>query len=355
MRETFAISVPIGSYHPLLHDCLASLSIQTPAPAIAVLDASDDPRVSNVLDKFNDILTYRRSGPDNGQADAIRTGWDNINGEILGWLNADDALYPGALQKAASHFHKFPDTDVFYGNSTIIDDNNITRGYYWSVEPPSERLLSGCTIAQPSCFFRRSAVDQIGGLDTTLHYTMDWDLWTRLWLSGARFNFSEDVLSRILWSRKAKTGGYGKKRRLELNRIIDANANTVGKIKSRLGFGLHHLLEYATPPSTAKYIRRIFRKNRPQIFGMDRTGAVLSRASIPLAHYSSDEKSGFAVSIDGQAPHCMLAVGGSSIFVETPGEHLIPFESPASAGDVKTLTIENKGKKPVYFDGVVWQ
>ncbi|MHA7871067.1 MAG: glycosyltransferase [Hyphococcus sp.] len=355
MTVTFAISVPIGSYHPLLRDCLTSLSVQTPLPAVAALDASGDPRVAEVLDEFDSILAYRQSGPDGGQADAIQKGWDNVDGEILGWLNADDALYPDALEKARYQFQHFPETDVFYGNSTIINDDGVTNGYYWSVEPPSDHLLAGCIIAQPSCFFRRDKVEEIGGLDTTLHYTMDWDLWTRLLKSGARFEFSVDVFSRVLWSRDAKTGGYGKTRRRELNRIIDANANTVRKVKSRLGFGLHHLFEYATPPSIAKKIRRIGQKRRRQIFGMDRTGAVRNRATIPLVHYDTTGKSGIAVVIDGPTPHCLLSIGDSTMLVDTSGEHTISFASPIRTGEVKTLAIENKSERPLYFDGAMWR
>ena len=52
---------------------------------------------AEAVDQFSDLVAYRRAGPDGGQSDAIIEGWDNLSGDILGWLNADDALYPGAL------------------------------------------------------------------------------------------------------------------------------------------------------------------------------------------------------------------------------------------------------------------
>ncbi len=210
---SFVISVPIGAYHPLLRDCLKSLAIQTPRPLVAVLDASGDPRVGEAVAEFSDLVAYHRTGPDGGQSDAIIEGWDNISGDILGWLNADDTLYPGALAEAAKQFSGAPDTDLFYGHSVIINDDDVIEGYHWAVEPPSDMILAGDIISQPSCFFRRSRLEEIGGLDRDLHYTMDWDIWVRFWRAGAKFAYTENVLSRVLWSSDAKTGGFNRQRR----------------------------------------------------------------------------------------------------------------------------------------------
>ena len=235
MTARFAISVPIGAWHPLLDDCLASLTGQGGRAEIAVLDASGDRQVSALLDRYKDHFAYRRAGPDKGQSDAIIEGWRNTNAPLLGWLNADDALYPGALAAAAEKFAAEPSLDLVYGDSTIIDDAGAYKGYHWAVRPPGEDILTGCTISQPSCFFKRDAVERVNGLDVDLHYTMDWDLWVRLWRAGAQFGFLDSVLSRVLWSDEAKTGGFNAQRRAELERIIGANAGLLAKTRSRVG------------------------------------------------------------------------------------------------------------------------
>ncbi len=319
MTPTIAIAVPIGAYHPLLRDCLASLAAQTPRPVISTLDASRDPRAAAVIDEFQQLIAYRRVGPDSGQTAAILEGWEKAPGDILGWLNADDALYPGALSIVAARFSDRPDTDVFYGHSVIINDDHEIVGYHWAVEPPSDAILSGCIISQPSCFFRRSAYQAAGGLDASLHYTMDWDLWTRLWTNRARFEFVDEVLSRVLWSREAKTGGFGSRRRKELNRIIDANNPPARRLKSRVGFGLHHVLEYVAPRAIANAARSA--RKSTAIHGLGRSGEIIGEAQVPLVHYRPNDEARLMVTLD---------VGGGSVTVEAAGRQAALAQSGAA-------------------------
>ena len=101
---TFCISVPIGAYHPFLETCLKSLAAQEAPVQIALLDASGDDRVRAVAEKHDHLFAYCRHGPDGGQSDAIIEGWRNTDGGILGWLNADDFLLPGAFARARRNF-----------------------------------------------------------------------------------------------------------------------------------------------------------------------------------------------------------------------------------------------------------
>jgi glycosyltransferase involved in cell wall biosynthesis len=46
--------------------------------------------------------------PDGGQTDALINGFTRATGDILGWLNADDVLEPGALERVAQAFAADP-------------------------------------------------------------------------------------------------------------------------------------------------------------------------------------------------------------------------------------------------------
>ena len=353
VTPTFAISVPIGAYHPLLPDCLKSLAIQTPRPQVAVLDASGDPRVAEAVDQFSDLVAYRRAGPDGGQSDAIIEGWDNLSGDILGWLNADDALYPGALAEAAEKFANAPETDLFYGHSTIIDDDNIIEGYHWAVEPPSEMILAGDIISQPSCFFRRSKLDEIGGLNRDLHYTMDWDIWVRFWRAGATFAYTDNVLSRVLWSKDAKTGGFNRRRREELERIIGANASLSRRLKSRFGFALHHALEYLAPDAVADFLRSAPGRTLRAINGLDRNGGFSGEAFLPLMHYGDAPMTKLEVKLRCQSP-VTISAAGAELDVHASGTHLLVFDNPVPAGEILQLRLTAKDGA-ARFLGAAWR
>jgi len=109
-----AISVPIGAWHPLLPETLRSLEAQGDCVEVAFLDASGDARVANAINAFRGALTYHRAGPDKGQADAIVEGWKNTTAPVLGWLNADDALYQDATKIALMALQADHTLDVVY-------------------------------------------------------------------------------------------------------------------------------------------------------------------------------------------------------------------------------------------------
>lgn len=348
----FAISVPIGAWHPLLRDCLKSLAIQTPRPQVAFLDASGDPRVAAVAEEFREIIAYHRAGPDGGQSDAIIEGWDNLSGDILGWLNADDALYPGALALAAKQFADHPETDLFYGHSVIINDDQMAQGYHWAVEPPGDSILAGDTISQPSCFFRRSKLDEIGGLNRDLHYTMDWDIWVRFWRAGAKFAYTEEVMSLVLWSKDAKTGGFNRRRREELERIIGANDDRVRRLKSRVGFALHYVFEYVAPRAASDFVRAAPWRKLRTIGGMDRNGRIEGNAQIPLVHYADDPMAGLEVQFHA-AEKVQLSVDDTVLEAFGAGTHHFKFAQVAKAGETVSLHLEAI-KGPARLAGVRW-
>lgn len=352
MSSRFSISVPVGAWHPLLADCLQSLAIQSPRPNVALLDASGDPLVKKTADEFSDLFAYRRHGPDKGQTDAILEGWGAAPGDILGWLNADDALYPGALAAAAERLAAADAPDVVYGHSVIVNDEASVTGYHWAVEPPSDYLLAGDIISQPSCFFRRDAHDRIGGLDSALHYTMDWDLWVRLWRAGAKFAFIDRTMSRVLWTREAKTGGFGAARRKELERIINQNASPWRRMKSRAGFALHHLFEYVLPAPAARALRGRLAAGGAFINGLGRNGEIETSAAIPLVHYRREPVAAIIAefeTVQDAALHAANATAGAG--PESKSARL-DLPAPWPAGETLHLTIKNAAAKPALLTGL---
>lgn len=343
MPPTFSISVPIGAYHPLLAECFESLSIQSPKPRVALLDASGDARVAEVADRFAGLFVYRRHGPDSGQSDAILEGWRNAPGDILGWLNADDALYPDALAATAQRFESAAQPDVVCGHTVIINDDNQVTGYHWAVESPSERLLFGDVISQPSCFFKRDFYERVGGLNADLHYTMDWDLWVRLWRGGAKFDFIDKTLSRVLWTRHAKTGGFNAARRQELNRIINQSASPLQRLKSKLGFALHHVFEYVLPCTLARSLRRFIFRTGSNIQGLGRNGEVVDAANIPLVRFGGQLSRIEADFIKAPRDIVLSSPSHGGECIIEGGKLSLILDKPAASAETVILAIRNNG------------
>ena len=143
-----------------------------------------------------DIL-YRNAGrldyliiePDDGQSEAINKGLRLADGDIVGWLNSDDTLLPGALHHVAKFFAANPDAEWLIGHCVEIDAEDRVVGH---LVPTGTWTLCGAllreqpfNIPQPACFWRSSLMRRVGLLDEKLHHCMDFDLWCRFLAAGA--------------------------------------------------------------------------------------------------------------------------------------------------------------------------
>ena len=185
------ISIVMPSYNQgsFLEAAIVSIIEQDyPNLELVVIDGGSTDDSVSILEKYSDAITFWSSKPDDGQSDALNTGFNIITGEIVGWLNSDDTFKSDALHEVSRVFadrsvniamcSRFglmeADGSVFdYKENSFRNHQTLIR--YWST--------GGMTINQPSVFFRRNVIDEFKPvLDTTLHYAMDYDLWLRITL-----------------------------------------------------------------------------------------------------------------------------------------------------------------------------
>lgn len=156
-----------------------------------VLDGASTDATVKLLQTYGDRVAWR-SEPDSGAAAALRQGFAEARGEILGWLNADDLLLPHAVESAVRAFAAHPEAVAVYGGGQWIDEHGGALGPY-PVSPHAARLLNReCLICQPACFFRAEAYRAAGGIDASLQSAFDYDLWVRLARLGPFMHVAED-------------------------------------------------------------------------------------------------------------------------------------------------------------------
>ncbi len=93
-----------------------------------IIDGGSTDNSVEIIKKYSDKLTYWQSKHDKGQSHAINTGFKKATGEILCWLNSDDAFMPGALNHVAEVFLD-KNFDFYYSDIYIIDQrgNRVRR------------------------------------------------------------------------------------------------------------------------------------------------------------------------------------------------------------------------------------
>ena len=182
-----------------------------------VMDGGSTDGTLELLAAYGDRVRWL-SEADAGQADALARGFEQTSGTVLGWLNADDVLKPGAVRTAVAALQAHPHAVLVYGNADFIDAQDHTIGPCTVVEPYSRhRLLHyGDYIVQPAALFNRQAYAAVGGLDRSLHWAMDWDLWLRLARHGEVISVPENLASyRWLGSNKTAEGGLARLKEVE--------------------------------------------------------------------------------------------------------------------------------------------
>ena len=157
------------------------LSQDYPRIEYIVVDGGSTDGTLGILRKYEDRLAWF-SEPDRGQSDAINKGFGKSHGEILAWLNSDDIYLPGAVRTAADYLAGHLEVAMVYGDCHMVDEQGKVMGQsIWVEDFDLKRLVEDINyIHQPTAFFRRHAFEDVGMLDTDLHYGMDYDLWIKI-------------------------------------------------------------------------------------------------------------------------------------------------------------------------------
>lgn len=151
-----------------------------------VHDGGSKDETLDILKSYGDQVQWS-SEADNGQVDAINRGLASATGDVVGWLNSDDLLLPGALQRVADAFSKSDSTQWVFGDCIIVDRNGqeirkwvSTYKRFQAKRYSRKRLLESNFISQMTVFWRRDLIDRVGLLDQSLPLAFDYEYWLRL-------------------------------------------------------------------------------------------------------------------------------------------------------------------------------
>ncbi len=151
-----------------------------------VIDGGSTDNTLKILKSYGNKIKWL-SEKDKGQTNAINKGLRKATGEIITYLNSDDMYLPNTLNTVAEYFMENDEAQWLTGDYFIIDEKGKKiQSYIASYKkilrrrPTFGRLTIANYIIQPSTFWRRSLLKDMGLLDESLHYCMDYDYWIRI-------------------------------------------------------------------------------------------------------------------------------------------------------------------------------
>jgi glycosyltransferase involved in cell wall biosynthesis len=181
-RTTVSIVMPSFNQARFLEEAIGSvLSQRERVKEFFVLDAGSTDGSVEIIKKHEDRIDWWRSEPDGGQSNAIADGFDRATGDVLAWLNSDDALLPGAIDALLDRFDADPGLGLVEGDTVVVDGDSRVIRCDRRAGPSRQWMRYGyMRIHQPSTFFRREVYERVGGVDRSLHCVMDTELWYRI-------------------------------------------------------------------------------------------------------------------------------------------------------------------------------
>ncbi len=182
MPSLVSIITPSFNQARFLSETIQSvLSQDYPDLEYIIVDGGSTDGCVDIIKQYAHKLAWWVSEPDQGQTDAINKGFAHANGEIFAWLNSDDTYQPGAITQAVQSLLSHPEAALVYGDANLIDDRGNIIGRFPSHQTDLPGLLRGSVhIPQQTTFFWSRFWKQVGPLDPSFHFAMDYDLWVRL-------------------------------------------------------------------------------------------------------------------------------------------------------------------------------
>jgi len=163
-----------------------------------VIDAGSTDETLDVLSHYPHLKWT--SEPDDGMSDGINKGFLKATGDWVMWLNCDDYLQPGVLEKVATFAKFHPDADVIHGDCIYVtEDDKIIRRKYDTPIDEWDFLFVGCVIPSTSTFFKRSVIESGNLLDVTYRNCMDWEYFLRLYRQSFVFRYLGEPLAHFRW------------------------------------------------------------------------------------------------------------------------------------------------------------
>lgn len=223
-----------------------------------VVDPGSKDESRAIIERYRDRIAACRLDPDEGPADGLNKGFELSTGEILGYINADDALLPGAISFVAAFFEANPAVDVLAGGIRITDANDrpSIRGRAADLFDLRAYAAGVCTVTQQGTFFRRRAFEAAGGFNKANRVCWDGELLVDMALKGMRFARTGRTLAdfRLYGANITGSRGYLDKLAKEHARINEKIAASGVPVASGLPLKLWRLAYKFNPARHLRYL-----------------------------------------------------------------------------------------------------
>lgn len=183
------VVVPAYNIATYIDDCLDSILAQHFGrwECWIVDDGSTDTTAARILARMDPRIKLIRQA-NAGVSAARNAGLAHVRGKYVMFLDGDDILHPQALQRLVAMFDLHPEAAATFGTLVkVLENGSLFPGQKALAQ---HRYPSGDVLARiieenflangGHVLVRTAAARTVGGFDTSLRLSEDWEFWCRL-------------------------------------------------------------------------------------------------------------------------------------------------------------------------------
>lgn len=201
MATPLPVTVVMPAYNRerVITRALDSIAAQSPAPPseIIVIDDASTDATADVAERWGaQVIRLESNG---GAATARNAGFAAASQPWVALLDSDDEWLPHCLDR----LWKLRDDHVLVsGGMLAITEGDLTPDRYggpvgrdpWVLRSPAPLIYPLNFLVASATLVRRETVQAVGGYDTSLRYSEDFDLWIRILEHGTGVSTGDVVL-----------------------------------------------------------------------------------------------------------------------------------------------------------------
>lgn len=200
MTKISVVTAVYNRKHTVAYALDSVLSQTYPNVEPVVIDGASTDGTRDVLELYRARIPVLVSEPDKGIYDALNKGIRHSNGDVVGFLHADDLFaHDAVLQRIASAFEAL-DVEAVYGDLVYVDKSDPSRIVrYWKAGTfDAAKLRQGWMPPHPTFYVRRKVYERLGLFDTRYRIAADYDSIVRfLFVAGISVAYIPEVLVRM--------------------------------------------------------------------------------------------------------------------------------------------------------------
>lgn len=158
-----------------------------------IIDGASTDGTMAVVEKYRDKIAKVVSEPDKGISDAFNKGIKNATGDVIGIINSDDILLPGALDRVAEAYEE--GVGVYRGNIFIWDSASDTKIQAVPSMKFPLHTFKKRIVCHQGTFVAKWAYEKYGLFKTHFRFMMDVDLLIRFYEAGVKFKYIPSELA----------------------------------------------------------------------------------------------------------------------------------------------------------------